>query len=129
MKTLITIAAFLVGLNASAQNQEVYYDNGNVKESAEKISVNEYKVTTFFESGTIKSERYVKDGLRSGTWKAYNEEGNIVAIRNYQEGKRTGNWTYIPANNQNKIEVAYTAAGTIKRKEVIDPYGNKVASK
>jgi antitoxin component YwqK of YwqJK toxin-antitoxin module len=43
----------------------------------------------YYENGRIKEERYYENGLRSKTWKKYNEEGEVVLTITYRDDIET----------------------------------------
>ena len=44
------------------------------------------------ETGALKSEGQIKNGLKTGVWKYYNREGGLKGYGKYIEGKKDGVW-------------------------------------
>ena len=48
------------------------------------------KETEYYESGQVKMEGAMKDGLREGEWKAYFPDGRLQSMGQFNAGLRTG---------------------------------------
>ncbi len=49
-------------------------------------------IKNYYESGVIQSQGENKNGLPTGIWKYYNDNGSLREIGRYENGKREGRW-------------------------------------
>lgn len=66
---------------------------------------NDYKMQTFYESGQISSEGYVRDGLKNGNFKSWYDNGQQSADWEMKKGKEHGFIQCWYKNGQKKKEV------------------------
>jgi antitoxin component YwqK of YwqJK toxin-antitoxin module len=75
---------YLLGLRDG--EWKAVYPNGKLRFKGEYRQGNpEGRHVIYYENGRIKEERYYKNGLRTKTWKKYNEEGDIILTVTYRD--------------------------------------------
>ena len=57
---------------------------------------------TNYEDGTLKEERFYKDGMDNGRWKYYYENGNKKEEREFKDDKKNGEWLQWYENGNKK---------------------------
>ncbi len=113
MQKTSCVTAFLlsIGLAAGAQKIEyidglyfkgrepfcgVYSDTNQFGNLLQKISIKDGKLngktTIFHKNGTIKEERYYKDGLRDSIWTTWSDTGIKLAKASFLLDLKDGNW-------------------------------------
>ena len=63
---------------------------------------------TFFDSGQVKSEVPLVNGLKSGSMMIYFPNGQVNEIRSYKEGKMDGTWLTFTNKGAKVAEANYT---------------------
>ncbi len=109
--TCLTAFLFSAGLYAGAQKIEVidgvyfegrkpfsgiYSDTNNIGKLTQTITLKEGKpngkTTLFHKNGTIKEERFYKNGLRDSLWTTWSETGVKLAKASFLNDLKDGNW-------------------------------------
>ncbi len=81
---------------------EEYYENGQLakKFEYEKDGKTKSFQTEYYENGGVKLEGGLKNGVRSGIWKAYFPTGEVQTLANYNEmGKEEGMYKVYALND------------------------------
>ena len=76
MRHVIITLALLVGLNLSAQEKKAYQlEDGRIK------------VEQFYPSGQLQQVSFYWNGVGTGTWLKYDEQGNLTAQAEVKNGR------------------------------------------
>jgi len=79
---------YLLGLRDG--EWKAYYQNEKLRFRGEYRQGNPVgHHTVWYESGRIREDRYYKNGLRTRTWKKYNEEGDVILSVTYRDDVET----------------------------------------
>lgn len=72
-----------------------YYEDGIVKmEGGMKNGKRSGEWKAYFPDGKVQSSGYFENGLRTGRAKVYHENGNLYMDGYYKEGQKTGEWIF-----------------------------------
>lgn len=78
MRHVIITLALLVGLNLSAQEKKAYHlEDGRVK------------VEQFYPNGQLQQVSFYWNGVGTGTWLKYDEQGTLIAQAEVKNGRPT----------------------------------------
>ena len=61
----------------------------------------------YYQHGTIKSEGWLKDGLKDGYWRFYHPNGKLSEKGHYEQGKRQDYWYFYTENGMPQQEGHY----------------------
>ncbi|MCG8473973.1 MAG: hypothetical protein MI784_00595 [Cytophagales bacterium] len=77
-----------------------FYESGQVKSEARLAEgvINGLSVV-FYESGEIRCKKSYREGMLEGLWSEFYQSGTIKAAGYYKAGKRFGDWFYFGENN------------------------------
>ncbi len=79
---------YILGLRDGAW--KAFYPDGNIRFKGNYVQGNpEGRHIIFYENGKIKEERFYKGGLKTKTWKKYNETGEVVLTITYHDDIET----------------------------------------
>ena len=80
--------SFLLGLRDGLW--KAFYPNGKMRFRGEFNQGNpDGHHVIYYDNGRIKEERFYKNGLRTKTWKKYNEEGDVILSITYRDDVET----------------------------------------
>ena len=72
----------------------------------------------FYDSGHLKIRGNLKNNVREGTWKFFNEEGELIYIKNYKDGERHG--PQLMFYEKYLLEEVYNVPGGVEMYEDFD---------
>ena len=83
--TLLLLTVVFMSCNSTTKE---YYQSGVLKKESKKINDSVAFVTTYFESGTIKSQGQFINGMPEGNWIEYNQSQEVKWKGIYEYGIR-----------------------------------------
>jgi len=110
MKNIVLFSILLLIYNSCGKNKELkYYDNGNIKLSAElnKQGNKNGVVIEYYDDEKIKSEGVWKDGVPDGIFTSYYPEGNIQNVSVWNNGQLDSISIHYYKNGQVKGSTMY----------------------
>jgi len=95
MRTLILLLMLVGGTALQAQEllQRSYHANGHLKRTAFTDGAVEYFME-YHPNGRLAAMGAYRDGLRHGTWKAFDDAGIMRARAEFDHGRRCGTWEF-----------------------------------
>jgi antitoxin component YwqK of YwqJK toxin-antitoxin module len=130
--------------NAIIQKDGVYYLNNNLytgtytamDENGAKKSTLEIKegkahgeVTYYYASGKVMERGAFVNGVKTGEWLRWSEEGQKIAQAFYKEGKKDGLWLVWDLNGMKRYEMNYSMGEKVGKWMMWDEKGNLTSEK
>ena len=105
---MTTLIAFACCTPRLTEKVEVRYPDGQ-PQLVKKYDTKGHCVyeTEYYETGQVKMEGQMKDGLREGEWTAYLPDGRVQSHGYFEKGKRTGAATVYWTNGNLREEGFY----------------------
>jgi antitoxin component YwqK of YwqJK toxin-antitoxin module len=87
------------------------------------------KTSIFYPNGTIKDERFYKNGMRDSSWTTWSEQGVKLAIASFHNDLKDGNWIIWDEKGTKRYEMYYRNGEKIGRWKMWDESGVLIQEK